>query len=160
MRISDWSSDVCSSDLVEFGACRLGRRTFQLTAGGHDVAPARGAYRRRNARLENQAAERAHPFGRRTFILSAGPGVEGDQIDLRVQAILLDQPDQLARILVAVILVFQHHIFEGDAPRIARPRIIGARSEEHTSELQSLMRRSYAVFCLNKKTQTSNTLSD
>src|SRR3546814_2093896 len=30
-----------------------------------------------------------------------------------------------------------------------RPR--GARSEEHTSELQSLMRRSYAVFCLKKK---------
>src|SRR3546814_8245331 len=120
MRISDWSSDVCSSDLlfflgdtVEFGAGGLGRRTFQLTAGGHDVAPARGAYRRRNARLENQAAERAHPLGRRTFILSAGPGVEGDQIDLRVQAILFDQ-----------------------------------RSEEHTSELQSLMRIPYAVFCL------------
>src|SRR3546814_1055399 len=31
------------------------------------------------------------------------------------------------------------------------------RSEEHTSELQSLMRISYAVFCLKKKTQTSNT---
>src|SRR3546814_8073462 len=30
-----------------------------------------------------------------------------------------------------------------------------ARSEEHTSELQSLMRISYAVFCLKKKTQTS-----
>src|SRR3546814_7726926 len=30
------------------------------------------------------------------------------------------------------------------------------RSEEHTSELQSIMRRSYAVFCLNKKTYTSN----
>src|SRR3546814_2858577 len=30
------------------------------------------------------------------------------------------------------------------------------RSEEHTSELQSLMRISYAVFCLKKKTQTSN----
>src|SRR3546814_7169881 len=30
------------------------------------------------------------------------------------------------------------------------------RSEEHTSELQSLMRHSYAVFCLKKKTQTSN----
>src|SRR3546814_9443698 len=77
-------------------------------------SPGGGAYRRRNARLENQAAERAHPLGRRTFILSAGPGVEGDQIDLRVQAILLDQSDQLARILVAVILVFQHPIFEGD----------------------------------------------
>src|SRR3546814_7277740 len=32
---------------------------------------------------------------------------------------------------------------------------IGARSEEHTSELQSLMRISYAVFCLKKKTQTT-----
>src|SRR3546814_8386751 len=31
------------------------------------------------------------------------------------------------------------------------------RSEEHTSELQSLMRISYAVFCLKKKTQTDNT---
>src|SRR3546814_2456832 len=31
------------------------------------------------------------------------------------------------------------------------------RSEEHTSELQSLMRTSYAVFCLKKKTQTYNT---
>src|SRR3546814_2241041 len=30
----------------------------------------------------------------------------------------------------------------------------GSRSEEHTSELQSLMRNSYAVFCLNKKTTT------
>src|SRR3546814_3569535 len=31
----------------------------------------------------------------------------------------------------------------------------GIRSEEHTSELQSLMRISYAVFCLKKKTSTS-----
>src|SRR3546814_4722039 len=36
----------------------------------------------------------------------------------------------------------------GDAPRVGR-----ARSEEHTSELQSLMRISYAVFCLKKKKQ-------
>src|SRR3546814_1221623 len=34
-----------------------------------------------------------------------------------------------------------------------RRRGLGARSEEHTSELQSLMRISYAVFCLKKKTQ-------
>src|SRR3546814_8849252 len=39
-----------------------------------------------------------------------------------------------------------------DAVKIARSRI---RSEEHTSELQSLMRISYAVFCLKKKTQHS-----
>src|SRR3546814_5130596 len=34
------------------------------------------------------------------------------------------------------------------------------RSEEHTSELQSLMRISYAVFCLKKKTHQTNILSD
>src|SRR3546814_1665239 len=33
-----------------------------------------------------------------------------------------------------------------------KPTIAGERSEEHTSELQSLMRNSYAVFCLKKKT--------
>src|SRR3546814_5924995 len=35
-----------------------------------------------------------------------------------------------------------------------------ARSEEHTSELQSLMRISYAVFCLKKKKQTTNVKED
>src|SRR3546814_9550347 len=37
----------------------------------------------------------------------------------------------------------------------AAPRHAGDRSEEHTSELQSLMRNSYAVFCLKKKNKTS-----
>src|SRR3546814_9366114 len=36
------------------------------------------------------------------------------------------------------------------------PAIAGARSEEHTSELQSLMRSSYAVFCLKKKKITTD----
>src|SRR3546814_7898914 len=40
----------------------------------------------------------------------------------------------------------------GGSLRAAGYRIIGRRSEEHTSELQSLMRISYAVFCLKKKT--------
>src|SRR3546814_9655744 len=44
--------------------------------------------------------------------------------------------------------------FDG-AMTIARV-IQNVRSEEHTSELQSLMRISYAVFCLKKKKQTSN----
>src|SRR3546814_6535418 len=35
-------------------------------------------------------------------------------------------------------------------------RLFASRSEEHTSELQSLMRISYAVFCLKKKTTTTN----
>src|SRR3546814_4555548 len=42
--------------------------------------------------------------------------------------------------------------------RIARALGVASRSEEHTSELQSLMRISYAVFCLKKKIFTNNTL--
>src|SRR3546814_5344409 len=44
---------------------------------------------------------------------------------------------------------------DGGAPRGNRPAA-GVRSEEHTSELQSLMRISYAVFCLKKKTNTTS----
>src|SRR3546814_2934210 len=42
-----------------------------------------------------------------------------------------------------------------DDPR--QTLIASPRSEEHTSELQSLMRNSYAVFCLKKKTKTTHT---
>src|SRR3546814_8428972 len=41
-----------------------------------------------------------------------------------------------------------------------RPARYFDRSEEHTSELQSLMRNSYAVFCLKKKKNNTNNLSD
>src|SRR3546814_3888708 len=44
---------------------------------------------------------------------------------------------------------YRHLPTAGRAP--GRPQVDHARSEEHTSELQSLMRISYAVFCLNKK---------
>src|SRR3546814_7692098 len=42
-------------------------------------------------------------------------------------------------------------------PREAQPHAPEQRSEEHTSELQSLMRISYAVFCLKKKKRLNNT---
>src|SRR3546814_3930785 len=45
----------------------------------------------------------------------------------------------------------------GPVPPRADPDARPVRSEEHTSELQSLMRISYAVFCLKKKKQTPNT---
>src|SRR3546814_10878436 len=68
-------------------------------------------------------------------------------------------------VLLAVLLVVPHEIpkeIQGDFPAEVYPRtllVVGVvRSEEHTSELQSLMRISYAVFCLKKKTnnKTSN----
>src|SRR3546814_8002188 len=54
-----------------------------------------------------------------------------------------------------------HHLYAQGGIRNARPRveqIAGrGRSEEHTSELQSLMRISYAAFCLNKKNNKAST---
>src|SRR3546814_5432665 len=44
-----------------------------------------------------------------------------------------------------------------DLPRRVGEQIFGQRSEEHTSELQSLMRSSYAVFCLKKKKTNTKT---
>src|SRR3546814_1011197 len=41
--------------------------------------------------------------------------------------------------------------------RVGQPLVSRMRSEEHTSELQSLMRISYAVFCLNKKRHIDRT---
>src|SRR3546814_2455684 len=47
-----------------------------------------------------------------------------------------------------------HHLVRIDRIRTGREPAPSARSEEHTSELQSLMRISYAVFCLKKKNKT------
>src|SRR3546814_8994526 len=73
------------------------------------------------------------------------------------------QPHPLARgqdIGVALMAIAQDHaIGRLERALICHERVIGAfkpRSEEHTSELQSLMRISYAVFCLQKKKTTSN----
>src|SRR3546814_1849160 len=90
MRISDWSSDVCSSDL-------------------------RAAYAAQGSRGRWRGVER-------------GPGRHppADPRDA-------PQSDRLG------------------ADRLSRFEECALRSEEHTSELQSLMRISYAVFCLKKK---------
>src|SRR3546814_10685138 len=55
-------------------------------------------------------------------------------------------------LVVLVVILFLQTWRASIIPLIAVPvSIIGTRSEEHTSELQSLMRISYAVFCLKKK---------
>src|SRR3546814_3150370 len=55
---------------------------------------------------------------------------------------------------------FRHPLSRGDAPQLCDAEDLSGRahrSEEHTSELQSLMRISYAVFCLKKKRKTAST---
>src|SRR3546814_8441540 len=63
------------------------------------------------------------------------------------------------RMIVATLLLLAAaaaaHSLATDLPLLwATAFLIGLRSEEHTSELQSLMRSSYAVFCLKKKKHT------
>src|SRR3546814_4956774 len=67
---------------------------------------------------------------------------------------------------IVVVENVERHIGLGEVPREAARKAMAERSEEHTSELQSLMRISYAVFCLKKKRQhyitphyTTSTLS-
>src|SRR3546814_3987463 len=110
MRISDWSSDVCSSDLEPLQHVGGGGRLHAL--GAEQILHADRHARKRLQRL---------PRGLRPI---GGVG--------RFQRLFRRLDDEGIERLGG-----------GD---------IG-RSEEHTSELQSLMRISYAVFCLKKKTE-------
>src|SRR3546814_9831779 len=132
MRISDWSSDVCSSDLED---------------GGEDIL-------RRAAPVPDvvaQVGEADRTLRRRT--MAGGAVVAEDrlaQLDRgRVPCDLVDRPPFVGR---------EGFLEPGVVGRL-RQRVLvvrGPRSEEHTSELQSLMRSSYAVFCLQKKTQVQH----
>src|SRR3546814_1558278 len=110
MRISDWSSDVCSSDLL---AGRDAEKGVPSWARSHTLT------QDRVARARREAAGGTAKTRNRDVFLNALDGTIYD-----------DDPKQG----VVDGRVFRH-----------------PRSEEHTSELQSLMRNSSAVFCLNKK---------
>src|SRR3546814_5746765 len=110
MRISDWSSDVCSSDLC--GAPRRGE-----VVGTQPVLPDDDRISRDRANLLDEPAE-----------------MEGD---LRIGGPIVGD-GRLDGLGLAELVDLHHPGHDG-------------RSEEHTSELQSLMRISYSVFCLQKK---------
>src|SRR3546814_1468471 len=104
MRISDWSSDVCSSDLSMPG--------------------------RHNRSIDGRAAE------------SAARSIVGEKREAR-------RPTMLKKLKIMSLA--------GAAIAMGAAAMVPARSEEHTSELQSLMRISYAVFCLKKKKRRQQT---
>src|SRR3546814_9565529 len=130
MRISDWSSDVCSSDLLRsvIGIRGVKRVSMHepLTSLYAVIAiqfergvPATEAWR------ALYAASTLHRFAGK-WIIAIDEDIDPTNADALFWAMSYRcQP--------------QH------------------RSEEHTSELQSLMRNSYAVFCLKKKKKTNNT---
>src|SRR4051812_33394967 len=105
---------TCRTSALRTGASTLGRlaapalflrRGLELATSRVDVAPARRAHRRGNAAFEDDVAEGPDPRRVGAFVGRAGPRVERDQIDLRRQPVLADQPNQLAGVVVAVVLV-------------------------------------------------------
>src|SRR3546814_6522136 len=128
MRISDWSSDVCSSDLVD--------------PLGHDmeaVDEAPGEVGREG--LEASIAKHIEQCRHHHLDSSAGL--------LRIGHLELFGFIDGGELGALVMLP--------ESALVDRAAILISRSEEHTSELQSLMRISYTVFCLKKQT-TSHTL--
>src|SRR3546814_6862280 len=111
MRISDWSSDVCSSDLrsIEF-ADRVGADAIVL-----------------------------HRYWGLVFGEGAPRAVDKASAEIAFNEVLRDLADAASGKRLLVENVGHYSLLPRD------------RSEEHTSELQSLMRISYAVFCLKKK---------
>src|SRR3546814_6524139 len=67
-----------------------------------------------------------------------------------------------SKVMISTSEDFVQYAKSGNTPRLKMPKSPPARprSEEHTSELQSLMRISYAVFCLKKKNQNPQHLND
>src|SRR3546814_2448250 len=110
MRISDWSSDVCSSDLRE--AVRVHGLSASKALGQNFLFD--------EQLLDRIAALPGDLDGQTVFEVGPGPGgLTRALLRAGANVIAVERDDR--------------------------------RSEEHTSELQSLMRISYAVFCLKKK---------
>src|SRR3546814_1401528 len=144
MRISDWSSDVCSSDLdglQQLTAAPLVDLPAEIHQAG-DAADDRSEWR------AQVVADRGQQ-GRAQLL---GLGRDAGFLDIAVQQRALDGQRRLAGqgIDQAALVGAERWPFlrEPDAERAELA--FRGRSEEHTSELQSLMRISYAVFCLKK----------
>src|SRR3546814_5686015 len=146
MRISDWSSDVCSSDLRGAGELDRGHvGAVDVTGQEDDVLHA----------ILDDGVEHGAPRGG-----EGGPGIALRlPADLLVRLTLapLARGDRVRREdaggdhelrHVAAFCLLCHQPAQ-QAVELAR--LLVARSEEHTSDLQSLIRTSYAVFCLKKK---------
>src|SRR3546814_9219128 len=144
MRISDWSSDVCSSDLTVTVRLPVARAQRRIQRRQQAIDRAGVGARKR---LGHQ---RLHPDAIR-MQGQAGRAREDQQLAAHV---LAGQVDPRIWLGVAGIARLSHEIRERPLAVVAAEQPAQRRSEEHTSELQSLMRISYAVFCLKKKINT------
>src|SRR3546814_2133780 len=125
MRISDWSSDVCSSDLP------IVVRQNWLDA--YDYTTDKGAA------VLNDYARVNDPFAR----------IGKESVTVQITSVVRASDTSFN------VRWTERRYVNGAAAGLERWTAV-VRSEEHTSELQSLMRISYAVFCLKKKTRTNH----
>src|SRR3546814_522275 len=183
MRISDWSSDVCSSDLgrtkkephaEERRQARLEARALvQASALAFGLVPARRSVVAGVLRLGLALGGLLRRLlgglfglfrGGRLLLLRA-QRVGGDlplahlgEVDDEVDHLVLEERRaELGLGLRVGAVEFHHLVFLAGMALVLHEQslvnlVLGdLRSEEHTSELQSLMRISYAVFCLTHK---------
>src|SRR3546814_2179404 len=140
MRISDWSSDVCSSDLSVVAELAPEQQDFIVTFTVEEGPRYKFGKIGLQTGLRNLDPEAL----REHVTTEEGDWYDASEVDETIEA-LTDAVGDLGYAFVDI------------RPRVQRDRDNLTRSEEHTSELQSLMRISYAVFCLKKKKNTQQT---
>src|SRR3546814_10652369 len=133
MRISDWSSDVCSSDLHIMQIVPLDEDLVVIAkVNPRDIDSLNNGVTRVQVRMTSFSQRFTHPVEGHLESISADVVDDGRGVPPYYRAIIRLDETSREHLLHGVELTF------------------GMRSEEHTSELQSLMRISYAVFCLQK----------
>src|SRR3546814_3476170 len=125
MRISDWSSDVCSSD--------LGPQGLYQVPPPSSAAPAAASLSALSTTPKMLSSELPRDC-------RAAMAATDTRAAIRPYSMAVAPDSSVRKDLMVVIMIATSYA-----------RISEARSEEHTSELQSLMSISYAVFCLKKK---------
>src|SRR3546814_9635423 len=167
MRISDWSSDVCSSDLkgvVALGALEVRHNdavgsTSALARLHEQRIVSRGDLPRHGVTHRHELDDLAGCELNLCRCAERAPDL--DHVSIGV----IDLADTSIRTALRRRLRHRRRCRHGADRRGQKQDGLhrvgtSTRSEEHTSELQSLMRISYAVFCLKKKTNTTTEKPD
>src|SRR3546814_3018684 len=144
MRISDWSSDVCSSDLPIIYLNRVGGQDELVFDGASFILSAEG-----------DVVHRLPEWGEAIVQTHWSRNMHGRWVCAPGERAVADPyPED---IYSAMVLGLRDYVNRNRFPGVVLGLSGGIRSEEHTSELQALMRISYAVFCLKTKTKTIRT---
>src|SRR3546814_4738391 len=176
MRISDWSADVCSSDLTVDLLASMGSGTVAVIPGFQGM-------------MEDGRISTLGRGGSDTSAVAVAAALKADRCDIYtdVDGVYTTDPRIVARARKLDLVTYEEMLeLASVGAKVLQTRSVGlamkegvvvqvlssfddptqddlpgtlivseeeleARSEEHTSELQSLMRISYAVFCLKKK---------